>query len=198
MQAAPADAVDDFAKMETVNGKGDGEGKEAWLSQQRPAEQFPVLEPLLADDPQEEERFEEGDAVARFQAEAARCGGVVFPEKADYPRVVVAGRVNGGEDIPVPTDQCVEAHVGHEIEGNGRIVARGVVQQPSLPEEALMEPGAAQGGKHPHHGGDYAALLDEADLPFEDGRGVTVEADDEPRLHLQAGLLDPPDGGEEI
>ena len=56
--------------------------------------------------------------------------------------------------------------------------------------ESLYKARSPQSDEDTYHGGDDAALLDEAYLLVEDRRGIAVEADDKPPVHLQAGPLD--------
>ena len=55
-----------------------------------------------------------------------------------------------------------------------------------------------RGLEHADHGGDDAALLNEIDLPLENGRPVTVKTDNKAAHHLQPCAMDDFDAFQEI
>ena len=157
----PTDFFGNRSEMVAIDGKGDGHAEQARSPAKRPEKEFPEVEPFLANDSQEQHRFEKRSDISGLEPKRSLRLWSVHLEKPDYPLVILAGGINGREDGAVAIDQRLGFHARYEVERYGGIVARRVTKQPAFLEQALVEPGAAQGGKHSDHRSDNAAFLDE-------------------------------------
>ena len=181
---------EDLAEMEAVDREGDGEGEEPRPPDQGPEEQLPVLEPLPADDAEPHHGLGHGPDMHEPEAAPRLPRRPVLLQERPYPGIVVLGGIDGAQDPPVPVDQGFGAHLRDKVHREIGIVAGHGRDDPALLLQAAVKLGACRRVQEPHHGGHDAALLDKGDQALEDRGRVLVEPHDEPRLDLEARVLD--------
>ena len=195
---APLGLFCDLSEMKPVNGIGDGKREEPRLSDEGPEEKFPKVVPFSADNPEEQDRFEQRSDIPSLEMKSPQMQGAVLPEEPDHPLIVIFGCVDRVKDGLVPVYERIGIHSRDKVEVDDRIAAGTLSQKSPLPRHALVELGPADGGKQADHGGYDAAFLYEEYLLVEDRGWIAVKADDKPSVHLQAGPLDALDRSQQV
>ena len=103
--------------MESVYGKRDGNTDKMGPSYQSPENQLPIVKSFFPLNSQEPNGFQKGAEIAKFEIGFfVEFFWLVVSQKRSHSFVVVFGRVDGVEDLPVPVDQGLVVHFRYEIQ----------------------------------------------------------------------------------
>ena len=116
-------AFENLSEVESINRKGNRKRKKPRAAEQRPEKKFPVIESFFSYDPKADRRPQGCFKMTEPEVKCFFLSRLKLFQEFSNPCIVMLGRINSMNDLPVAADKFFMAHHGLEVDGKVSIVS---------------------------------------------------------------------------
>ena len=116
-------AFENLSEVESINRKGNRKRKKPRPAEQRPEKKLPVIDSFPSYYPQAENGLEARFKMTEPEVKCFFLSRLKLFQEFSNPCIVMLGRINSMNDLPVAADKFFMAHHGLEVDGKVSIVS---------------------------------------------------------------------------